>query len=408
MRAEALRCVSCGRDHDPGKVAYTCISCGGLLDVVYDYSHLDPVKLREEWAKREPSIWRYHELLPIEPKFRVSLGEGGTRLHVCGRLSRELKVGRLHVKNEGENPTGSFKDRGMSVGVSMAVALGARATACASTGNTSASLAAYSAKAGLPCLVLVPSGKVARGKIVQALVHGARVLAIRGGFDDALREVRKLAEAGLVYLLNSVNPYRLEGQKTIAYEIYEQLGGRAPDYVVLPVGNAGNISAIWKGFKELLTLGLIDRPPKMVGVQAEGASPFASMIIKGLKELVPVERPETVASAIRIGYPVNWPKAKRAVEESGGGAVIVSDREIIEAQRALARLEGLFVEPSSAASVAGLAKMAREGLLEGDEEVVCIATGHGLKDPDVVLKFYEPPVEVGVEEALEVARRLLE
>ncbi|MCX8204712.1 MAG: pyridoxal-phosphate dependent enzyme, partial [Candidatus Nezhaarchaeota archaeon] len=199
-----------------------------------------------------------------------------------------------------------------------------------------------------------------------------------------------------------------EGQKTIAYEVYEQLGGRAPDYVILPVGNAGNISAVWKGFKELLALGLIEHPPRMIGVQAEGASPFASMIIKGLSELVPVKEPETVASAIRIGYPVNWPKAKRAIEESRGGAVIVSDQEIIEAQRTIARLEGIFVEPSSAASIAGLMKMAEEGLLKGGEEVVCIATGHGLKDPDVVTKFYEAPVEVSVEEALEVARRLLE
>lgn len=407
MRPEALKCIECGQGYDPYEIVYACRSCGGLLDVVYDYSSIDPARLRREWRGREASMWRYHELLPVDPSLRISLGEGGTRLHACRKLGERLGVKRLYVKNEGENPTGSFKDRGMSVGVSMAVALRARATACASTGNTSASLAAYSAKAGLPCLVIVPSGKVALGKLVQAIAHGAKVLAIRGSFDDALREVRKLAETGLVYLLNSINPYRLEGQKTIAYEIYEQLGGKAPDYVVLPVGNAGNISAVWKGFKELLTLGLIDRPPKMVGVQAEGASPFASMIIKGLDRLVPVESPETIATAIRIGYPVNWPKARRAVEESGGRAVIVSDREIVEAQRSLARLEGLFVEPSSAASVAGLAKMAGEGAFRGDEEVVCIATGHGLKDPDVVLKFYEVPVEVSVEEAVEEARRLL-
>ncbi|MCX8205405.1 MAG: pyridoxal-phosphate dependent enzyme, partial [Candidatus Nezhaarchaeota archaeon] len=210
MRPEAVKCISCSREYSPHEVVYTCKSCGGLLDIVYDYSAVDPTKLREEWKKREPSIWRYHELLPIDPVFRVSLGEGGTRLHACRRIGRRIKVEGLYLKSEGDNPTGSFKDRGMSVGVSMAVMLKAKATACASTGNTSASLAAYSAKAGLPCLVFVPSGKVARGKMVQAIAHGAKVLSIKGGFDDALKEVRRLAEAGLVYLLNSVNPYRLE------------------------------------------------------------------------------------------------------------------------------------------------------------------------------------------------------
>ncbi|RLF08992.1 MAG: threonine synthase [Thermoprotei archaeon] len=402
-----MKCIRCGRDHDPRRAIYTCKSCGGLLDVAYDYTKLDPARLREEWRSGAPWVWKYHQLLPADPKIRVSLGEGGTGLHRCRRLAERLGVKELYVKNEGENPTGSFKDRGMTVGVTVALMLRARATACASTGNTSASLAAYSAKAGLPCLVIVPSSKIARGKLVQAIAHGARVLAIKGSFDDALREVRKLAESGEVYLLNSVNPFRLEGQKTLAYEVYEQLGGRAPSRVVLPVGNAGNISAIWKGFKELVELGMLDSPPKMMGVQAEGASPFASMLIQGLDELVPVREPETVASAIGIGFPVNWPKARRAVEESGGWVAVVSDQEIVEAQRMLARLEGLYVEPASAASIAGLARMLEERAIDRDEEVVCVATGHGLKDPDVVLQFYEEPVEVSVEEALEEARRVL-
>jgi threonine synthase len=402
-----LRCIKCGEDHEPYRAVYTCRSCGGLLDVVYEYSKLDPKRLLEEWRREAPGVWKYHQLLPVDPKLKVSLGEGGTGLHRCRRLAEKLGVKELYVKNEGENPTGSFKDRGMTVGVTMALSLKVKATACASTGNTSASLAAYSAKAGLPCLVLVPSRGIARGKLVQALAHGAKVLAIKGGFDEALRKVRELAESGEVYLLNSVNPFRLEGQKTLAYEVYEQLGWRPPHCVVLPVGNAGNISAVWKGFKELATLGLIDHPPRMMGVQAEGASPFASMVLQGLDELVPVEEPKTVASAIRIGFPVNWPKAKRAVEESRGWMSVVSDAEILEAQRALARMEGLFVEPASAASIAGLAKMLEEGTIDRGEEVVCIATGHGLKDPDVIMKFYEGPLEVSVEEALEEARRLL-
>lgn len=407
MEPEAFKCIECGEDYYPRQAVYTCRKCGGLLDVVYDYSSIDVGRLIEAWRREAPWVWKYHQLLPADPKLKVSLMEGGTGLHKCSRLAERLGIKELYVKNEGENPTGSFKDRGMTVGVTIALMLGAKATACASTGNTSASLSAYSAKAGLPCLVIVPSGKVAKGKLVQALAHGAKVLAIKGGFDEALREVRKLAEAGLVYLLNSVNPVRLEGQKTLAYEVYEQLGYRVPSRVVLPVGNAGNISAIWKGFKELYTLGLVDRLPRMMGVQAEGASPFASMIVKGLEKLVPVERPETVASAIRIGFPVNWPKAKRAVEESSGWVTVVSDSEIIEAQRALARLEGLFVEPASAASIAGLAKMLEEGLVDRDEAVVCVATGHGLKDPDVIVRFYEEPVEVEASKALEEARRLL-
>ncbi|PCN50314.1 threonine synthase [Candidatus Geothermarchaeota archaeon ex4572_27] len=391
---EGLRCISCGRSFSLDHPHYACTSCGGLLDVTYDYSELEGQSLLAKWSRRPMGVWRYRELLPADHSMAVTLGEGGTGLHRCIRLGGALGLKRLFVKNEGENPTGSFKDRGMTVGVTRALELGVKATACASTGNTSASLAAYSARAGLACLVLVPSGRIARGKLVQAIAHGAKVVAIKGGFDDALREVRRLCEGRKLYLLNSINPFRLEGQKTLAYEVYEQLGHQAPDVVVVPVGNAGNISAIWKGFKELRALGLIERAPRMMGVQAEGASPFASMIREGRETLIPVERPETVASAIRIGSPVNWPKARAAVLESGGWAVVVSDQEIIEAQRRLARLEGLFVEPASAASIAGLARLIEEGLVDRDETVVCVATGHGLKDPDVVLSHYEGAVEV--------------
>ncbi|RLG97794.1 threonine synthase, partial [Candidatus Bathyarchaeota archaeon] len=298
---------------------------------------------------------------------------------------------RVYVKNEGENPTGSFKDRGMTVGVTKALELNMKTVICASTGNTSASLAAYAAKAGLRCIVLVPSGKIAYGKLVQALAYGAEIVQVRGNFDQALRTVIELSERhGEVYLLNSINPYRLEGQKSLAYEVCDQLGGRAPDRVILPVGNAGNISALWKGFTEFYRLGLVDSLPRMVGVQAEGASPIAQAIKRGSDVVTPVENPETVATAIRIGAPVSWKKALRAIRDSDGTAETVTDEEILEAQSMLARCEGLFVEPASASSIAGLKKMVELGEIDRDETVVCVATGHGLKDPDVMRRVGKP------------------
>jgi len=291
----------------------------------------------------------------------------------------------LFLKNEGANPTGSFKDRGMTVGVSKAVALGMRVVACASTGNTSASLAAYGARAGLRCMVLVPEGKVALGKLSQAIVHGAEVVTIDGNFDQALRLVEEICRRFPVYLLNSVNPFRLEGQKTLAFEIWEQLGNVVPDAVVVPVGNAGNISALWSGFTELQQLGLTEKLPRLLGVQAEGAAPLARSFKSGRDDLTPVRNPETVATAIRIGFPVNWRKAIRALRESDGSMVIVSDHEILSAQKLIARGEGVFVEPASAASVAALPHFLEEDVLSSESQVICIATGHGLKDPAAVL-----------------------
>lgn len=342
------------------------------------------------WKKRPLGVWRYSELLPVrDPRTVISLGEGGTRLYHCDRLGSAIGLKRLFVKNEGDNPTGSFKDRGMTVGVSKAIELGMKYTICASTGNTSASLAAYSAKAGLKCIVLIPEGKIALGKIAQAIAYGARIVAIKGGFDDTMRLVKDIcAVHPSVYLLNSINPHRLEGQKTIAFELVDQLKA-VPDYVVVPVGNAGNISAIWKGFKELYNLGMIDELPKMVGIQAEGAAPLVKAFKKGWKRVEPVIDPKTKASAIRIGHPVNWKKALRAVKESKGLFESVSDEEILRAQWALASHEGIFIEPASAASIAGVIKLRDLGLLDGDELVVCIATGNGLKDPKYVLDNYE-------------------
>ncbi|MCD6536579.1 MAG: threonine synthase, partial [Thaumarchaeota archaeon] len=343
---------------------------------------------------RPLGVWRYRELLPIEELDKVvTMNEGGTRLIRCRNLERDLGIREIYVKYEGDNPTGSFKDRGMTVGVTKALEVGAKTTICASTGNTSSSLAAYSAKAGLDCVVLVPSHKIALGKLSQALIHGAKVLAVKGNFDDCLRLVKEISKDPRFYLLNSINPFRLEGQKTAAYEIYEQLGD-VPDKLIIPVGNAGNIVAYWKGFRELKLLGLTEKIPNMIGVQALGASPVYKAFIEGSDKIKPMESVETVATAIRIGNPVNWKRALRAARETGGMIGAVTDEEILRAQSILASREGVFAEPAGAAPIAFLIKAAREGLIEPDSRVVCIVTGHGLKDPDVVLRRIEKPVEV--------------
>ena len=392
-------CISCGENYDADEILYSCKQCGDLLEVKYNYDVIKAELEKSDWQILPLSVWRYKDLMPIRDFSKiVSLNEGGTGLHSCQRLTNLLEVKQLYVKNEGENPTGSFKDRGMTVGITKAVELNMKTVICASTGNTSASLAAYAARAGLQCIVLIPSGKIAYGKLAQAMVYGARVVQIRGNFDQTLKMVLELSEKHReVYLLNSINPYRLEGQKSLAYEICDQLKREAPDRVVLPVGNAGNISAIWKGFTEFHELGLIEKLPKMTGIQAEGAAPIAKAIKNGSNEIVPIDQPETIATAIRIGAPVSWKKALRAIRESKGTAETVTDEEILEAQKMLARSEGLFVEPASASSVAGLKKLFESGKIDKDEVVVCVATGHGLKDPDIAMKISEKPFEVDAE-----------
>jgi threonine synthase len=385
-----LACVHCGADYAPEEVIYRCTKCGHLLAVDYD---LDTITIdRSAWERRPFRLWRYRELLPVtrEP---VSLDEGGTQLYHLTRIGEELGIKELYAQHEGMNPTGSFKDRGMTVGVSMALELGMTSVACASTGNTSASLAAYAAKAGIPAVVLLPAGKVALGKVAQALMHGARVIAVRDNFDRALEMVHDLCLTNGLYLLNSVNPYRLEGQKTIGLEVVDQLGG-VPDRIVLPVGNAGNISAVHKGLGELLALGFIDSLPKMTGIQAEGSRPVVDAIERGLPELVNWPDPETVATAIRIGAPVNAEKALTAIRATGGTAASVTDEEILAMQRDLARKEGIGVEPASAASVAGVKKLIEEGRIDPDERIVCVVTGHLLKDPETVIRQCEPPIEI--------------
>jgi threonine synthase len=341
---------------------------------------------------RQGVIDRYRDRLPVTVQTPVvSLLEGSTPLLEAPGLARELCDGRLRIylKVEGLNPTGSFKDRGMTLALSRAVERGARAVICASTGNTAASAAAYAARAGIRCAVLLPHGMTAIGKLGQALMHGASVVAIRGNFDDALCMVRQISETQPVALVNSVNPDRIEGQKTAAFEICDELGA-APAYHVIPVGNAGNITAYWKGYREYQASGLVATRPRMLGFQAAGAAPIAEGHV--------FERPETIATAIRIGNPASWRQAEAARDESGGVIDKVTDGEILDAYRLLARVEGVFCEPASAATVAGLVKLCRENYFEGvaapDNVVVCTLTGHGLKDPDTALSSGCEPVVV--------------
>lgn len=389
-------CINCKTKYDIDEIVYFCKKCGDILEIKFEPQELTQTLKTSDWKTKPLSVWRYRPFMPIHEATRlVTLGEGGTGLHRSQRLGDEVGLKELYVKNEGENPTGSFKDRGMTVGVTKAVELGVRHVICASTGNTSAALAAYAARAGLKCTVLIPSGKIAYGKLAQAMIHGAAVLQVRGNFDQALEFVLKLAEKHKsIYLLNSINPFRIEGQKSLGYEICEQLDNDAPDRIVIPVGNAGNISAVWKGLTEFHQLGYIKTLPKMTGIQAVGSAPIVQAIKTGSDKIIPVEHPETVATAIRIGAPVSWKKAVNAIRESGGTAETVTDEEILDAQKMLARIEGIFVEPASASSIAGLNKLVRNGVIERDERVVCITTGHGLKDPDTAIKQCEKPIEV--------------
>ncbi len=326
-------------------------------------------------------IREYADFLPVDPSGTVvTLGEGATPLIHAPSLSKVVGA-NVYLKFEGANPTGSFKDRGMTLAISKAVADGAKAVVCASTGNTSASAAAYAAKAGIDCIVLIPAGYIALGKLAQALVYGAKVIQIRENFDRALEIVRELGEHKPVTVVNSINPYRIEGQKTGAFEIVDQLGD-APDYNFIPVGNAGNITAYWRGYNEYFKAGYSTKRPKMMGAQAAGAAP----IVEGH----PILKPETVATAIRIGNPASWAGAIEAKESSGGDIFAVTDAEILEAYRLLARQESVFCEPASAASVAGLLKQG----VEPGSTVVCVLTGNGLKDPDTAISQIEVPTAV--------------
>jgi threonine synthase len=331
-------------------------------------------------------IERYADRLPLTDQTpRISLSEGDTPLIRSVHIGPELGLRELHFKFEGLNPTGSFKDRGMVVAVAKALEAGSHTLMCASTGNTSASAAAYAGRFGLRCVVVIPEGKIAPSKLVQAQVYGARVVAIEGNFDDALEAVRLLSQSAGVALVNSVNPNRIEGQKTAAFEVVDALGD-APDMLFIPVGNAGNITAYWRGFREYHADGLCRQLPQMIGAQAEGAAPIV------LGQVVP--DPRTIASAIRIGNPASWEQATMARDESGGAIEAVSDGEILSAQRLLAAREGIFAEPASSASVALLAKMTHAGRVPHDSSVVCVLTGSGLKDPAATEEHLLPPLRL--------------
>jgi threonine synthase len=338
-------------------------------------------------------IEAYRDRLPVSAKTPiVTLNEGNTPLVDAPRLSEAVGA-RVLLKVEGANPTGSFKDRGMTMAISKAAEDGAKVVVCASTGNTSASAAAYAARAGMLAAVIIPDGHVALGKLAQALIHGAKVVSIRGSFDDALHVVRELGERGGVTVVNSINPFRIEGQKSAAFEICDVLG-KAPDVHCIPVGNAGNITAYWRGYREYEHDGITSSAPRMLGWQAAGSAP----LVHG----EPVAHPETIATAIRIGNPASWEYAIAARDESGGAIEAVTDAQILEAYRMLASLEGVFVEPASAASVAGLLQAAATGLVERGETVVCTVTGHGLKDPNRAISEIEarPAVDARVDAVL--------
>ena len=393
------RCINgdCQGEFGIEERVYVCKRCGDLLEVERRAGKSDRSWLREVWADRRMSnkvrdrsgVWRFREFLPFEDEDEVvSLGEGNTQVYEARRCAEFCGLDELRLKHQGNNPTGSFKDTGMTVAVTQAKKLGAKRVVCASTGNTAASLAAYAARADLVCEILVPRGQVSSAKLAQAIDYGATVTTIEGNFDDCMRAIRELADDGSAYLVNSINPFRIEGQKTVAFELAEQLEWRAPDHLVVPGGNLGNSSAFGKGFRELVAAGLIDRQPQITVVQAEGAAPFAHFYSERGSEIVNDEDPQTLASAIKIGAPVSWKKAWSAVRETGGRVITVSEQEIADAKAMIGR-DGIGCEPASATTVAGIRKLVNDGVIRKHESVIAILTGHLLKDTDYVIKYHE-------------------
>ena len=394
-----LGCPVCGRTYPGDELRYRC-ECGEPLDIIYSERpavtrELFDGRLGERQAPLSSGVWRYRELLPaFEDRHIVSRPEGNTNLYRVGagesgglrRVGEYAGLEWLALKHEGENPTGSFKDRGMTVGVSQAVRTGARAVACASTGNTSASLASYAAQAGLPCFVFVPEGNIALGKLAQTLAYGAVTLQVRGDFDSAMSLVQEAcAELG-IYLVNSVNPFRIEGQKSIGFELLQQLGWEPPDWIVLPAGNLGNTSALGKALLQARDLGLVDRLPRIASVQASGANPFFQSYRSGFSERFTVTA-HTVATAIKIGAPVSFARARRAIEATNGLVMQVPDEAILDAKAVIDRA-GIGCEPASAASLAGARQLVRDGVIGAGERVACILTGHLLKDSDTTLDYH--------------------
>lgn len=394
-----LQCVACATSYPAGELRYRCV-CGEVLEVAYpQLPALTAAEVDARWASRsfpyQSGVWRYRELvLPVANAHIISKPEGNTNLYSVGSDERsgERRVGefadiaQLWLKHEGENPTGSFKDRGMTAGVSQAVAIGARALACASTGNTSASLASYAAKAGLRCFVFIPAGKTAFGKLAQALAYGAVTMQVAGDFDAAMSLVQQVANELGVYLLNSINPFRIEGQKTIAYELMQQLGWQVPDWIVLPAGNLGNTAAVGKACRDMLQLGWIDRLPRIAAIQAAGAAPFYASYQTAFAERHTVSA-KTLATAIQIGNPVSYLRARKVIRSHNGVVASVSDEAIMQA-KAVVDAAGIGCEPASAASVAGARLLRQQGVIGANERVACILTGHLLKDAEAVINYH--------------------
>ncbi len=394
------RCINgeCRKAFGLDETVYVCSSCGDLLEIERsDDGARDVASLRTTWLARRASrderdrsgVWRFREFLPFDDNdVVVSLAEGNTQVYDAPRCAAYTGLNSLLLKHQGNNPTGSFKDAGMTVAVTQAKKLGMRRVVCASTGNTAASLAAYAARAAMECMILAPAGQVSAAKLAQALDYGAKVQEIEGNFDTCMRAIRELVEDGSAYLVNSINPFRIEGQKTVAFELAEQLEWRAPDHLVVPGGNLGNSSAFGKGFRELVAAGLLDRQPQITVVQAEGAAPFARFHHQHASQLVNDDHPQTLASAIKIGAPVSWKKASTAVDESGGRVITVTEQEIADAKSMIGR-DGIGCEPASATTVAGIRKLVKENVIKQHESVVAILTGHLLKDTDYVIKYHE-------------------
>jgi threonine synthase len=393
-RAYFQRCIAadCRAEFDLDARLYVCSRCGGLLDIERR-EKIDSASLRDLWRQRRASfdprdrsgVWRFREFLPFtEDTEVVSLGEGNTPLYDAPRSADYCHRPQLKLKHQGCNPTGSFKDTGMTAAVTQARKLGARLVVCASTGNTAASLAAYAARADLLCAIVVPSGHVSHAKLAQALDYGAKVFEVDGNFDTCMNLIRELAEDESVYLVNSINPFRIEGQKTVAFELAEQLEWQVPDHLVVPGGNLGNSSAFGKGFRELFEAGFIKKQPRITVVQAEGAAPFANFYSDPQHErFVNEEHPQTLASAIKIGAPVSWQKAWRTVQETGGSVITVTEQEIADAKAIIGR-DGIGCEPASATTVAGIRKLR----IKDNESVVAVLTGHLLKDTDYVMNYH--------------------
>ena len=396
-----LRCfeAECGKHYSIRETIYTCAGCGGLLDVQYEFSAQPSAdRLRALFKDRRAGetkldrsgVWRFRELLPFvdDPASIVTLEEGNTPVYDAPRSASYAGLDSLRLKHQGMNPTGSFKDNGMTAGVTQAAVLGARAVACASTGNTSASMAAYAARAGMNAFVFIPSGEVAYGKLSQSLEYGAKVVEIEGNFDDAMRLVRELAGETDLYLLNSINPFRLEGQKTIIIEMMEQCSWQPPDWIVLPGGNLGNTSAFGKALHELSEFGFIDRIPRLAVIQAEGAAPFYELFNSSDKsQLNRVAEPATLATAIRIGDPVSWKKALRSLDWTNGVVGRVAEQEIADAKAMIGR-DGIGCEPASAATLAGIKQMVASGLIDSTADVIAVLTGNLLKDPGYTIGYH--------------------